>query len=57
MANIEEKMLYHNDMEKFIPYMPAEDEDEISHYTETERQKHILKNFRRFLKDECNYLK
>ena len=41
---------YPADMDKFIPYMPAE--DEISNYTEAERIQHLIYNFRTFLKEE-----
>ena len=48
---------YPADMDKFIPYMPAEDEDEILNYTEAERIQHLLYNFQAFLKEEYICLK
>ena len=43
---------YPADMDNFIPYMPAEDEAEISEYTGFERTQHLLCNFQSFLKKE-----
>ncbi len=48
---------YPADMDNFIPYMPAEDETEISKYTEFERMQHLLCNFQLFLKQEYVWIK
>lgn len=39
---------YPADMDKFVPYMPAEDEDKISNYTKDERIQHLPDNFQAF---------